>query len=350
MGRRALWGVILLAWMVSGCLSSNPRLDTDPSAHEPKVLELEPQQHGKFKIFDKYALVPGDVLDVLFQVETWKVDEQFAISVDDQLTIKFVHAPELDVEQQVRPDGAIAMPYLGQVKASGKTVDQLTRELKKAYATILRDPQLYIVIAGFRSRIQDFKQDLRTAPRGLSRLVTVRPDGVVTFPLVGDLMVVERTVPQITEELNRLYAAIMPGLRVNVFLHEQAGAHIYVLGEVTHPGAYRVRRPTSILEALALAGGAKSSAKLEHILVLRREKERVLVYRMDGVRELTLDSPLLLPLQPEDTVFVARTHISYIAELMGQVGDAIFFKGVTTGMDWQFSDRPISNWGTGRSR
>jgi len=289
-----------------------------------------------FDLFPEYRLMSGDVLDVLFQIRTWIEKEKFKLAIDHVITIKFIHAPELNETQRIRPDGSISLPYLGKIRVIDKTVSELSTELKKRYSHILQNPDLYVVVPEFRSRIKELKRDLHTAPRGLSRLVTVRPDGHVTFPMVGDVFVANKTIPEVNESLNEMYDKILPGLHVDLFLEKHAGSLIYVMGKVTTPGAYRILKYISVLEALTLAGGYLPGAKLDSIIVLRRHEKKIVATRVNLLDALDLNSnSKLFYLQPDDIVYVPKTWISSTAEVMNDVADVIMFRGwgVTFGRD-----------------
>jgi polysaccharide biosynthesis/export protein len=59
------------------------------------------QNEHPYDLFPAYRIVPGDVLDVLFQIRTWVKKEQFKLAIDHTINIKFIHAPELNESQRV---------------------------------------------------------------------------------------------------------------------------------------------------------------------------------------------------------------------------------------------------------
>lgn len=297
---------------------------------------------SKIGLFPNYQLVPGDVLDVLFQIRTWQSKEEFVLAVDHTVTIKFVHTPELNETQNIQPNGNISLPYLGEVHVAGLTVDELTLLLKKRYATILRDPEIYIIVPEYRSRIKELKKDLHTASRGLSRLVTVRPDGYCTFPIAGDIFVADRTIPQVNKELDSIYQSYLPGLHVDLFLEKHSGALVYVLGQVKQSGAFSIAKPITVSQALALAGGQLNEANLERLLVFRRHGERFGARRIDLTKTLQLtDEGSIFYLMPDDIVYVPRHGRAHWAEVMQQVKGIILFQGWSTGLDGPLFEKPL---------
>ena len=287
-------------------------------------------------LFPEYRLTPGDVLDVLFQITTWKKRKEFKIAISHTISVHFVNTPSLNQTERVLPDGTIVLPYLGNVPVIGKTIGELTAELKQRYKNILRDPEIFITVPEFRSRIKELKMDLHTAPRGLSRLVTIRPDGYVTFPLVGDIFAAHRTIPEIKKILNKRYNNYLPGLHVDLFLQKSSGAFVYLVGEVNKVGAYKIIKPISVLEAITLAGGYTHDAKLSSVIVFRRHERKVIARALDLKDVIHPNRQAsFFYLRPDDIVFVPRTKISTLGQLMRQIADIALFNG------WSLS---TSNW------
>lgn len=306
------------------------------------------QKPSSYDLFSTYLMKPGDVLDVLFQIRTWVEKESFLIAVGHTLDVRFIHAPELNERpglaysgQRVLPDGTISLPYLGPVKVTGKTVLQLKQELQERYKSILRNPELFIVVPEHDESIKQLKADLHTSPRGLSRLVTIRPDGYVTFPMIGDIFVADRSIPEVGAELNKLYLGILPDLHCDLFLEQHAGSVVYVAGEVKNPGAYKVVKPISVVEAITLAGGFDQVARLDSVVVVRRHEKKLVATRINLEENVsgTSTAPFFYIL-PDDIVLVPRTRLSKAAEVARSIGDIIFFRGWSLGFGWDLRDAP----------
>jgi polysaccharide export outer membrane protein len=295
------------------------------------------QKKAPFEIFEYYIIKPGDMLDLLLKFETLVERPNFKIAVDHTVAVKFVQPPQLnqaqrpqdlDQIQRVRPDGTISLPYLGSVRVLGKTVDELTAELNKAYLKYLRNPNVFVAIPDFEFMIREIKTDLKTAPRGLSRLATVRPDGYITCPAAGEMLVAGKTLPQVSKELNQRYGEIMPGMACDLFLEQHSGSNIYVVGEVRTPGAYRIANPVSVMQGVALAGGYTSAALLEGTMVVRKHGGKLVATRVDLAKNVDLASgSAFFFLMPDDIVVVPKTRLSSAAEVARQIGDITFYRG-----------------------
>jgi polysaccharide export outer membrane protein len=103
----------------------------------------------------------------------------------------------------------------------------------------------------------------------ISRTVVVRPDGMISLPLLNDIQAADLTPMQLREVLSQRLAEYMPAPEVSVIVIEPRSSRVFVAGEVQRPGNLELRRPTTVMEALFLAGGLTNFARPRHIAVLR---------------------------------------------------------------------------------
>jgi polysaccharide biosynthesis/export protein len=104
----------------------------------------------------------------------------------------------------------------------------------------------------------------------LKSTALVRPDGGISFPLAGDLVVAGRTAAQVREELVKRLEKFVPEPVVTVSVVRVASYRIYVLGRVNKPGDFQVGRNIDVLQALSLAGGMTPFANEDEIRIIRR--------------------------------------------------------------------------------
>lgn len=318
-----------LVLLISAC-TGNPANIPEIPVGEEVVVEGKGFSFDKpsFNIFSEYRVSPGDRLDVLFEIRTWTVEEDYKVALDDILSIKFVHTPELNEEQQIRPDGKISLPYIGSFYVVDKTIEQIRSELIEKYSRILVNPQIYVTLPQYLTQLRELKQDLHTAPRGLSRLVTVRPDGFTTFPMVGDVFVAGKTMAEVQGYVDPQYNKISRSLHVTIFLHEHSGSTVYVLGVVNNPGAYKITKPITVLEALALAGGTLRNAQLDSVAVVRKLNKKIVATRVDVASTLAVrEGGTQFFLAPDDIIYVPATTLSTSAEIMEDFRKLILFRG-----------------------
>jgi len=103
----------------------------------------------------------------------------------------------------------------------------------------------------------------------VSRTVPVRPDGKISLPLVGDVQASGLTAKQLRANLEKALQAYMANPAVTVIVQEVKSQTFNILGDVQRPGAFALIRPTTVLDAIALAGGFREWAKQTKIYVLR---------------------------------------------------------------------------------
>lgn len=121
----------------------------------------------------------------------------------------------------------------------------------------------------------------------LQREVLVRPDGMISFPLLGDLQAAGRTPSQLKAEITKKLKKYIPAPVVTVMVVKVAGYKIYVIGQVKKAGQFQVGRYLDVMQALALAGGLTPFASENNIIILRRKngRETVLGFEYAAVKK-----------------------------------------------------------------
>jgi len=104
----------------------------------------------------------------------------------------------------------------------------------------------------------------------LSRQLPVRPDGKVSMPLLHDIQASGLTPMQLRDKIAAALAEFMPNPEVSVTVLEVLSYRVSVLGEVQKPGVLQLKAPTTVLEALALAGGFRDFASPSKIVIFRK--------------------------------------------------------------------------------
>ena len=105
----------------------------------------------------------------------------------------------------------------------------------------------------------------------LLRQVLVRPDGGLSFPLVGDVQAADKSVAELQSLITEKLTKYIPDPVVTVSTQQLNGNKIYVIGKVTRPGEFIANRYMDIVQALSVAGGMTPYASANKIKVLRRE-------------------------------------------------------------------------------
>jgi len=142
--------------------------------------------------------------------------------------------------------------------------------------------------------------------------VTVRPDGRITLPLIGDVMVAGRTPEAVDHHLTETFASHLDDPEVAVIIQACAGFRVYVGGEVHTPRSVPYRGGLTALQAVMEAGGFKSTAHFRNVVLLRDQgsaeaKFEVLNLHLDGISDAQQRD---VRLQPKDILFVPKTQIA----------------------------------------
>jgi polysaccharide export outer membrane protein len=104
----------------------------------------------------------------------------------------------------------------------------------------------------------------------LTRVVPVRPDGMISIPLAGEVEAAGKTPAELQAGIARALAPYVQDAAVAVLVREINAARVYVLGEVTRPGGFPLRGPMTVVQAIAVAGGRSEFAR-DEVLWLRQE-------------------------------------------------------------------------------
>ena len=141
----------------------------------------------------------------------------------------------------------------------------------------------------------------------MDRTVTVRPDGMISFPLIDEVNAAGLSPAQLEEMMTVAlseYVSLLPG-ELSVTVDEVHSYTVSVLGEVRNPGRFEFQNSATVLDALAEAGGLTEFASADEILILRNQP--------DGIRRIVFDYEELmdrpqnnveLSVYPGDTVLV----------------------------------------------
>ncbi|MGE0444756.1 MAG: polysaccharide biosynthesis/export family protein [Vicinamibacterales bacterium] len=138
----------------------------------------------------------------------------------------------------------------------------------------------------------------------LSQSLQVRPDGRITLPLVGDVTAAGTTASQLRATLTESLKEFVQNPVVTVIVTDALAAQVYVIGEVSAPGAQIMQGPMTVLQALAQAGGLKEFAKKGDIRVLRKSPTGITTTLSFDYKAAINGSADALPLQPGDTIVV----------------------------------------------
>jgi polysaccharide export outer membrane protein len=140
----------------------------------------------------------------------------------------------------------------------------------------------------------------------ISRSVPVRSDGKISLPLVGELVAAGRTPLQLETDITAKLRNYITDPEVTVMVQQINSEKYNILGQVTKPGSYPLIATTTIVDAIAVAGGLKDFAKKKGIYILRQNavggNSRIDFSYPDYIKGKNTKQNIAL--KPHDTVIV----------------------------------------------
>ena len=121
----------------------------------------------------------------------------------------------------------------------------------------------------------------------LQKQVSILPDGMIAFPLAGELMAEGKSVTQLQATLKEKLKKYLSDPVVTVSVANVSGNTVHIMGKVLQPGAFVMTKNMDVIQALSLAGGLSPYAEENNIIVLRREgnKEKVLAVHYADIKK-----------------------------------------------------------------
>jgi polysaccharide export outer membrane protein len=165
----------------------------------------------------------------------------------------------------------------------------------------------------------------------LDQEAIVRPDGMISFPLIGDVEARGLSITGLTAEITRRLSEFVKSPQVSISLKKMGGSKIVVIGEVVRPGVVSVTGAKTALEAIGQAGGFTKDAIASSIVLIRGGLTQPQAQRLNLSKALRGQEILKqnIPLQSEDIIFVPKKFIADLNYFLGQILDPVS-KGVYT--------------------
>jgi polysaccharide export outer membrane protein len=134
---------------------------------------------------------------------------------------------------------------------------------------------------------------------------TVRPDGMITLPLLNDLHAAGLTPDQLRERIQAAASKYVTDPSVTVAVQAIRSRKVFITGQIAKPGQYLLTAPTTVMQLIATAGGLNEFAEADRILVMRTEGGKQISKRFnyeDVQRGRNLNQNI--ELMPGDTIIV----------------------------------------------
>ena len=315
------------AIVLNGCVATKDRA-VGMIDHPAKAIASAVTGHFPTSL---YRLSEGDSLEVMYLTRPKETSTPYKLQVKDLIDVEFTYHPEMNRSVRVRPDGRISIPRKKDISVGGMTPDQTSAMLKQVYSDLLKDPEITVTVREFGVKLDEIQKALATAPYGQARLVTIRPDGRISVPMIADVQAAGLTVPQLTEDLNKSYVSLISDVNISVLLRDVVGNLVFVDGQVAKPGVFTMKGPTTVQQAIAMANGTTTTAEPRSVLVLNKDARGQIVPKTVDLTSITGGTDY--DLNKNDLVYVPRSLISRADIWVDQnISQLLLFKGWSFGL------------------
>jgi polysaccharide export outer membrane protein len=240
---------------------------------------------------DNYVLGPGDTIDIVIYGEA-----------------------DLSRSVTVKPDGAVSLALLGEVKAAGKTTKQFADELVRLYKKYLKQPSITVTVREFRvdriyilgqvSRPGEYQLRLAT---GIMELLASAGGPTNRADLAKVVVIRGKTEAMQLNLLEAFATNRNPDVKLlagDVLFIPETDRRTVILGQVNRPGAYEMLAGQRVSDLVAAAGGPTQRAAPEKAFIVRGQEQ----IPVDLQKVLAGDVASNLQLQPGDMMVVPESQ------------------------------------------
>lgn len=286
--------------------------------------------HARQAHVPEYRLRVDDQLEFVFRITRDEQPDPYRLNVGDEIQVESFVDPTLNRAVSIQPDGTITLRLVGQLRATKLTVAQLREEIEIAYRQYYKEPAITVLPLKVNTKLEDLRATVysRMGFGGQSRQARVTPEGTIALPAVGNVQAQGLTLNELKRELDERYAQEVEGLEVTPVLLTRAPRYVFVLGEVHLPGRYTLEGPTTVMQAIALAGGWNLGGNLRQVVVFRRcDDWRLLATMLDIRGALYAKTPV-----PADEIWINDADIVVVPKAPIKVFDdwatLVFTQGI----------------------
>ncbi len=280
------------------------------------------------------------------------LDRRYVLGPDDAVTVLVLGSEEVaSGALRIGPRGYLSIPLAGRVAAAGKTVEELEDVLRERLTTYIREPQVSVGMAEFRSRpvsvlgavnrpgvhqVEGSKTlvEILSLAEGISQragpsVKITRPIENGAIPLPGARTDVGGRYSVAEVNLSDLLEARRPELNIPVMPRDVIAVPraemFYVIGGVHRSGGFTLndRDSVTVLRALALAGGLKGTAKKKAAKILRSREGVERVEIAVNLASIMAGRSTDVALEREDILFVPHSGGKAVARRIAEAGIAM---------------------------
>lgn len=287
------------------------RLDVDNVRILGAAVQRSASSQVNFPTVWDYNVGAGDVLSII---------------VFDHPELTLPAGPERSAAEsgfRVQRDGTFFYPFVGQVLASGRSLEDIRGELTSRLSNYISQPQIEVAVVAFNSQRVVVTGEVaapnqqRLTMQPLTLIEAINAAGGLTDAADTKHVFLQRrgqgVVVNLQDFLSRGVQNSNPVLRSGdvVTVPEIVQTQAYILGEITDPSVVDLTtEPVSLTKALAMQGGLeRTRADARGIFVFRQAVDRTIVYQLDIGSPVAFLIGTDFYLQPDDVVYVTTSRL-----------------------------------------
>ena len=317
------------------------KLNEDPS---PDIIELEIKVKGEKKKTDLGKPVSNEINKGKAKVEKPKPLKRYLLRRGDEIEISVHSFPEMTRRMPIRPDGWISYSHVNEIKASGRTIADLQKELQKKISEFINDPRVTVIGISF-------------VPDKVSVLGTVNSPGIYEIERGSTVLEVLAKCGGVRQTFGEGNTSTGGGARPNLsaayilrteekkfetvnldallnarnfnqnkvlnhrdvlYVPNSEDNKVFVLGEVGKPQVMYYSKDISFIEAFTRAGGPSHLGRTRKVYLVRGSLSNPQVYRLNAMGILRGKKRNFL-LKPGDIVYVSPTALTRWQRLLEQI-------------------------------
>jgi polysaccharide biosynthesis/export protein len=177
---------------------------------------------------------------------------------------------------------------------------------QRSNAPAVKDaPSAAVLPLGYSIGPDDILSIVYWRDKDMTMDVQVRPDGMISLPLINEVLAAGQTPEQLREKLTEESKKYIEDPNITVIVKEIRSRRVFIQGQVAKQGEYKLSGPTNVLQLISLAGGLGEYADSKNIMVLRVENGKQVAHKVN-YKEVISGKKLAqnIELKPGDTVVV----------------------------------------------
>lgn len=262
------------------------------------------------------------------------VPKDYYLGPQDVIEITVWERDQLSGSHTIGPDGIITMPLLGDLQLGGLSRSAAQNLIKERMADYYRDSNVQLQITSYQNNhvyllgrtTHAGRMPLTGEGTLLELLSTAIPYSQQGEPiLLTKAMIMRDGANMIWIDLRELLVAGNLSLNLKlkngdlIYLPNEEEPKIYIMGEVTRPGAYRLLPKMSFLDAVMGAGGVTLDGRKNHMILIRRRDDQIMRLRVRTRDMKWGDLAKNVALEENDIIYIGRKGIAHMRYIFSQL-------------------------------